>query len=403
MKPFHLPRRKMKLIWEEILKLKNLSPSSDFFDLGGNSLLAIRVINKIKEEFGISLSFKAFIAHSTIIQAGSYVEGQNQQADRAIQLVHINSITNLPITLNQKRLWLISKLQPDIPLYITPFTYRFTGDFNVEIFRKSLEILFSRHHIIFSVIKEEGGEPFCNIVPRPVEISLIDYKGLAEDEKISKVNDIINEDARKVFDLENGPLYRFYLIQTGSSEFYFRMSMHHIIFDGWSWSVFAKDLNEIYNSLADGREYHLETIEFQQYDYALWEKTFKGSDNEKELKEFWKMTLGDSSPVLNFPYDFPRREQPSGRGLYETIQLPQDPSAKLRRISKAEGTSMFTTILSIFGIQMQKYSGEDDINIGCRFHTGLIQNSKISSGCLSILLWYGSDMKRISPSGRCCE
>ena len=357
-------QRKLLAMWEESLKIKNLSPSADFFDLGGNSLLAIRLINKIKEEFDITLTFKVFIAHSTVLQASGYIDSHSRGSEKAIKLVHNDSFTNLPLTLNQKRLWLISKLQPDVPLYITPFTYRFTGNLNIEVFRQSLEILFNRHHVVFSVIKESAGEPYIELKSVPVDLPIIDYSELPEDERNIKVNDLINQDAGKVFDIENGPLYRYLLIKTQSSEYYFRMSLHHIIFDGWSWSVFARDMNEIYNALLDEREIELGKIEYQQYDYAQWEKENALTEDITELKEFWKENLKDSLPVLNFPYDFQRKEQPSGRGLYETIHLTQDLSGKLRRLSKAENSSLFTTMLSIFGLQMQKYSGEDDINIG---------------------------------------
>ena len=71
-----------------------------------------------------------------------------------------------------------------------------------------------------------------------------------------------------------------------------------------------------------------------------------------------------SNPILNFPFDFQRTEEPSGRGGYESFKLSKGLSEKLRQISKSEGSSLFATMLSAFGLQMQKYSGEDDINIG---------------------------------------
>ena len=357
-------QKKLFNIWSDVLKIKNISPSKNFFDIGGNSLLAIRILNKIKEELGYTMSFKSFIAYPSIIKAANYIDSQSHSEDKTTELIHLTGTTNLPLSFNQKRLWLISKLQPDIASYIIPYTYKLYGAINLELLQKSLDILFQRHHIVFSLIKEENGEPYCDIVPSKVNISFSDYSELTENEKQAKINKVFIEDSRKVFDLENGPLYRLYLIKTGSEEYYFRMSIHHIVFDGWSWSVLAKDLNNIYNSLLTGKEISLDEIEFQQYDYAQWEKNFIGSKHEAESIKFWKDNLDGASSVLNFPYDFQRAGHPSGRCSYEKIKLSEEISEKLRKISKAEDSSLFATMLSAFGIQMQKYSGEDDINIG---------------------------------------
>ncbi len=357
-------QQKLIRIWEDILKTRNIPPSKSFFDIGGNSLLAIRILNKIKEELGLSMTFKSFIGYPTVLQQAFYIDSQTQPSGKAIQLVHQTQTTNLPLTFNQKRLWLISELRPDIPTYIIPFTYRFSGRLDTEIFKKSLNILFQRHHVLFSVIRQLNGEPYCDIISSDVSITQLDFSGLPESERRGKVFDVFNADSVEPFDLAKGPLYRIYLITTGSNEHYFRISIHHIVFDGWSWGIFANDLNKIYNTLTDGNLPDLKPLEFQQYDYAEWEKNSVGSIQELESRAFWEKNLEGSSPVLGFPYDFQRTNESSGRGDIIPVKLSAVISDKLREICKSEGASMFTGILSLFGLQMSKYSGEDDLNIG---------------------------------------
>jgi amino acid adenylation domain-containing protein len=362
--PLTETQKRIKNIWEEILKIRNIDSSADFYDLGGNSLLVIRILNKIREELGVVLSLKDFISHPTIIQSGKFIDSQIQFAVEGIELAHLTETTNLPLSVNQKRIWLISKLQPGLLSYIIPYTCKLYGPLDRNIFQKSLDALFLRHKIVFSVIKDAGGEPYCEIVPSKAEISFADYSALPDNERSKRADEIINEDSLKAFDLQNGPLYRLHLIKTGTDEFYFHLSIHHIIFDDWSWSVFVNDLATIYSSMLSGHEINLRKIEFQQYDYAQWEKNSAGLKDGNELNEFWKKNLKGASEVLNFPYDFQRRDVPSGRGSYEPVRLSKELSEKLTRISKEEGSSLFTTLLSAFGIQMQKYSGDDDLNIG---------------------------------------
>ena len=353
--------KKLVNLWESLLKINNIDISKSFFDIGGNSLLAIRLINRIKEEFGTSLSFKSFVTFPFIIKLAKYIDGQLPTPTKAIELVHLTQEKELPLTANQKRLWLVSKFHPEIPTYIIPLTFKFSGFLNYELFEKSLMILFDRHHILYTVIKEENSEPFCEIVKRQVQISFSDYTQLPEEEKTDKVEAILSKDMNKAFDLERGPLYRLYLIKTNVDEYYFHMSIHHIIFDGWSRGILVNDLTSIYNSLVTGKEHELEKLEFQQYDYAHWEAT---SEVNKDSAEFWEENLKGCSPVLNFPFDFPRKEKSTGRGGHETICLTKQLSDSLRVLSKETSSSLFSTIMCGFGVLMHKYSGEDDLNIG---------------------------------------
>lgn len=351
-------------IWLEVLKLRNIKTNQSFFDIGGNSLLAIQVLARIKEDLNLNISFKTFLQNPTISKLSSQLKQSGQIAASNIKLIHQTASANLPLTQNQKRLWLISRLHPDIPTYIIQNTCHLQGYLDRAVFHKSLEIVFQRHHVVFSVIREINGEPYLDIVPKEVNISFFDFSGLPENAKELKVKDILNSDAGKAFDLQNGPLYRLYLIKTNSNEYYFHLNIHHIIFDGWSWTVLVNDLSVLYNSMLSGKESGLESVDFQQYDYAHWENHFAGFNKRNDLIEFWKNNLTGASPLLNFPYDFQRPEQPSGKGSFEPIHFSKEMSEQIRRMSKKVDCSLFTTMLSAFGIQMHKYSGQDDLNIG---------------------------------------
>jgi len=351
-------------IWSEALSTKNILPEDDFFDIGGNSLLGIRLINKIKEVTGVMLTFRELISNSTLIKLAALIESKSEESQESIDLVHLTDLNNLPLTSNQKRLWLLSKFQPEVPLYTIRSTFRLKGSLNCSIFERSLNVLFQRHHIVFSVIRERDGEPYCDILPSEIALNYFDFSEGPEEQRVEKLNEIINNDYKKVFDLENGPLFRLYLIKSAHDEYYFSISIHHMIFDGWSWSVFTDDLSRIYNSLFSGEGVSLPALEFQEYDYAQWEKNYTGSEKEKKSMKFWEENLKGSSPLLNFPYDFPRKEEASGHGGVERMKFSKELSDKLRMISKESGVSLFTTMLGAFGILLKKYSGEDDINIG---------------------------------------
>jgi len=307
------------------------------------------------------LNFRDLIANPSIGQLSDLIETQTKSTGEIIELVHLTSGHHLPLTKNQKRLWLISKLQPDNPSYIIPLTYKLKGSLDRARIEESLKLLFQRHYLVFSVIKEKDDNPYCDIVPTEVKVSFQDYTELSEIEKEKRLNDFLISEKRKAFCLEEGPLFRLNLIKTHDDEHYFSMSIHHIIFDGWSQGVLINDLNTIYNCLSSGIKINLEELEFQQYDYANWEN---GQEERKESIDFWIKNLQGCSPVINFPFDYPRNENSSGKGGAESIRFPETISKLLKQIAKEEGSTLFTVMMSAFGILMHKYSGDNDLNIG---------------------------------------
>lgn len=355
---------KLAKVWIEILKISEVGRNNNFFESGGNSLLAISLINRIEEEFGAGISYKDLILHSSIADLGKYIDENSVSAKSSVELVHLTDLSNLPLTHSQKRIWLISRLNPSLPYYIVPFVYRLKGALNIGIFKKSIDALFLRHHVLFSSFFEKDGIPYCKIDEREVNLEMTDYSGIPPKEAELLVFDYIVHDTTKVFDLKNGPLYRLFLFKLNSEEFYFYSAIHHIIFDGWSWKIFIDDLNQIYNDLEAQREINLGKLVFQQYDFANWEQQKLRLTDETRLIEYWKKELDGCSPVINFPYDFPRLKNSTGFGDKEYIQFPAGISSSLRQIGKSEEVSLFAVMLSAFGILMHKYSGDDDINIG---------------------------------------
>ncbi len=354
-------QKKLLTIWESILKTKVNDISEIFFNSGGNSLLGIRLINKIREEFGITLTFSELVSNPSIQKLYVIIDNQANASDESVNMVHLTELKNLPLTKNQQRLWLLSSLNPEKPLYIIRSTYELIGFLNMELFIKSIDILFQRHHIVFSTFKKEDLKPTCDIRAGKADISYLDYSDLSQNEAFGMMEATISQSSQKVFDLENGPLYRLYLIKTRNDVHYFHMSIHHIIFDGWSQGVFINDFNEIYNCLLTGNNANLEKLEFQQYDYANWEKNQVAG---KESVMFWEEYLRGCSPLLNFPFDFQRGESSTGKGALEEIRFPNNLSQTLRRISTEEGIPLFTTLMSAFGVLLHRYSGDNDLNIG---------------------------------------
>ena len=139
---------KLYNIWSEILRTKEIGRNDSFFESGGNSLLAISLMNRIADEFGVSISFRDLIIHSSIADLGKYIDENSSDTESSAELVHLTDLSSLPLTQSQARIWLITQLNPSIPNYIVPFAYRLNGPLKIDIFRRSIDALFSRHHVL---------------------------------------------------------------------------------------------------------------------------------------------------------------------------------------------------------------------------------------------------------------
>ena len=355
---------KIHKIWCDVLKTREILPDDNFFEIGGNSLLAIGVINRIEENLKISVQFKDIGKYPTVARLSQFLDNNPLKTDTTVELFHQSDKRELPLTQSQTRMWLISRLNPANPNYILSFTYRLQGPLDLNIFEKSIEILFRRHHVLFSSIFERNGMPFCSMEHEKVKIKLTDFDELSPEVKKTRIFEFISADSRKVMDLKTGPLYRLYLFTLSSEEYYFYFAIHHIIFDGWSWQVFINDFNLIYNDLLANGKVDLNELEYQQYDFAdLENRSGFLLDNDK-LTGFWHDRLSGCSPVLNFPYDFARKGATTGYGDREYIGFSSELSSELRQLSKREEISLYSTMLTTFGILMHKYSGDHDLNLG---------------------------------------
>src|SRR5450756_2039841 len=133
------------------------------------------------------------------------------------ELIHLTDFTNLPLSSNQKGLWIISQQDKFNPAYNILLTYHLEGKINVDIFRKSMELLFDRQHTIFSVFKQKDGVPFLNITPQQVIVELIDFSGMPVQSRRDEILSFAGENSRKYFDIETGPLYRLFLLKEGEN------------------------------------------------------------------------------------------------------------------------------------------------------------------------------------------
>ncbi len=364
----HIEKELVK-IWSEILgRETSIGITDNFFQLGGHSLKAIGMVNKIQKNFGVKTAMQTLFQFPTIAElAGiiksSDVSGLEEIEKQPEQLYYEMSYA-------QKRLWYIIQGNPQNTAYNMPATATFYETVNEEVARKVLEHLTIRHESLRTSFKELKEGPVQVIESQDASLSKLDFavldlSQLNQAERETQRCRLIKEESSHIFNLAKGPLFRARLIKCTGAEYDFIFNIHHIVSDGWSLGVLKKEFFQVYESYKKGITCDLDPIKIQYKDYAAWQNRLL-SDEEKmgQAKEFWKNYLNDSIPALDLPYDFSYNSLSTKKSSAYCFFIEEDIAERLRLLAGEHKGSLFIVLLAAFNILLAHITYQDNILVG---------------------------------------
>ncbi|HEX8282845.1 MAG TPA: amino acid adenylation domain-containing protein [Pyrinomonadaceae bacterium] len=354
-------------VWRDVLGVERLGVEDNFFELGGHSLLATRLVSRMLQRFGVEISLRSFFEAPTVEGLARVVEAALKSApvSTAPPIVPAPRDGNPPLSFAQQRLWFIAQLEPGNTAYNMPAAVRLTGGLDVGALEQSLTEVVRRHEALRTVFVTQDEEPTQVIQPaRPVLVTLEDLSGLADDEREAEAARLATAEARKPFDLGRGPLIRFTLLRLGRDEHMLLLTVHHIVFDGWSIGVLIRELSELYKSYTGGGTAALAELPVQYADYAVWQRGWlKGAELERQLA-YWRERLAHAPEALSLPTDWPRPAVLGADGASCSLRLPQPLVASLKTLGQQEGATLFMVLLAGLQVLLSRYAGQEDVPVG---------------------------------------
>ncbi len=265
----------------------------------------------------------------------------------------------------QEAVWFLDQLEPERALHNVPGAVRLTGRLDSGALARSLGEIVRRHESLRTVLTLRDGLPYQ--VPRPAgpfSLPITDLGGLGRAEAEAEVQRLATEEAHRVFDMAEGPLFRAFLLRLTAQEHVLVLNFHHIVTDGWSMGVFTRELDQLYRAYREGRPSPLSEPTLQIGDFAAWQRAELAGKALEEHLDYWRQELAGEIAGVTLPTDRPRPAVQSFRGGHVTMQLSRKKSDELRALSQRRGVTLFMTLLAGFDVLMYDYSRETDVVIG---------------------------------------
>ncbi|WP_405150347.1 amino acid adenylation domain-containing protein [Sphaerisporangium sp. NBC_01403] len=393
-------------IWRDVFAMDLIEGDSEFGTLGGGDETASRITKAIAEEFGVAISPEAIYENPTARLLSAHVgelavararrtsppaaggaRGPLRQVNRTAGGQGPRPLPRdgrVPLSSAQRRLWFLDQLEPGGNEYLIRVALHLTGTVDVPALQEALTQLVARHEVLRTrFAADDTGRPYQVIdPPAPVVVTVTDLTGHDQ----ASVTTHVNTAAATPFDLADGPLLRTTLLHTAPDQAILVICLHHIIFDGWSEAILARELRELYAAATGRTSTALPALPVQYADYATWQHQQLTTDRQHTQLDYWRTQLADLQP-LNLPTDRPRRPTTNRHGDAVTFTIPAATLTALRRNAAQAHASLFMTLLAGFQTMLSRYTGQNDIAVGTptagRTHTetenliGLFVNSLV--------------------------
>lgn len=373
-------------IWAEVLGLEQVGVRDNFFEIGGHSLNAVKIIGLVHKRCNAAMNLRDLFQNPTVAGLANLIHNQ------AVSIVE--EIPPLPkqpyyeLSYAQKRLWYIHQMNSDSAAY----NMAGKGVLNEHVEPAVIQSVFQRligHHESLRTCFKMLPEGLVQVIEDTVDFSVqvYDFSDLSPAEQIKRSEEINHELAFTAFNLEEAPLLKVALVRLREDCSELHCVMHHIISDGWSMDILNRDLQTVFEQekaallsvkadtvmgesgisgavreVAAAGEAALEPLQIQYRDFAAWQnRLLRDPKQTRPLLEFWEEYLGGELPILHIPSDFARGSQTGRASAKYRCVVPNHVKDGLKELARQHNASLFMALLAGFNLFLARVSGQNDI------------------------------------------
>ncbi|MFB9688718.1 amino acid adenylation domain-containing protein [Amycolatopsis plumensis] len=334
-------------VWRDALGLDRVGADDDFVELGGDSILAMRVAGTLSRRLGAALPAQAVFEHRTVAGLAAALSGPHP----GHAPVRTTPGTALPLSSGQERLWFLDQLAPGGAEYNTSAGFRLRGPLSADALARALTALAARHESLrttFPTVRGRG----VQVVGPPPEIR----------PDVRTADDVEREllaEVQRPFDLARGPLFRATVFELGPDDHLLVLVLHHIVTDGWSMGVLAGELGLLYSDAAA----ELPPLPLRYTDFAAWQRDRLAGPELDDRIAYWERQLA-GVPALELPTDRPRPAVRGTAGATHRFTVPPALTTRLAELGRRRGATLFMTLIAATQVLFARYTGQRDIALG---------------------------------------
>ncbi|MEU7765421.1 amino acid adenylation domain-containing protein [Nocardia sp. NPDC049190] len=336
----------------------------DFFELGGNSLIATQVAARLGAAISARVPARLIFEDPTVARLAERLEPLQGAGDRRA-LVAVERPEQVPLSLAQQRMWFLNQFDPGSAAGNIPFAIRLSGALDVGALQAAVADVVERHETLRTVYPAVDGTGYQVVVPAARAVPDLTPKPIAEPEFL----DWLHEFALTGFDVAAEVPVRIVLAELGPDEHAIVLVVHHIAADGASVAPFLRDLLTAFLSRRNGARPSWAPLPVQYADYTLWQRAVLGDENDPNSVAaaqiaYWRRALAGIPDRIDLPADRPRPAVASGRGAHYTFEVDASVRRGLAELAQHTGASEFMAMHSAFAVLLARLTGTDDITVG---------------------------------------
>ncbi|OAJ74063.1 hypothetical protein AYJ08_10560 [Brevibacillus sp. SKDU10] len=347
--PENETERRLLLLWREVLDIEKIGIHDSFFETGGHSLKAMKLLNRLRKEWGVDVPIRVLFECPTIHFMAHYIQNQKAKGHFYNKIKSAATSDVYPLSFAQRRIYLSSQVNGESTVYNMPAMVHLKGFLDIERLEKTLNEVIKRHEVLRTSFVTRDGVPFQKIHE---EASLtIARLGAAKESLNTSMAEFI-----KPFSLHIAPLLRAGIVSINETEHVMMFDMHHIISDGVTIQLLCNEMAKLYANE------QLPEPALHYKDYVCWQEA--RIELLTELEGYWLERFRDEPPVLQLPTDYPRPAIQTFDGDRVTFWLNKEQKLYLQQVAEQSGTTLYIVMLAAYYVLLAKYTGQEEFIVG---------------------------------------